>query len=339
MINDATAGNNPLMASATTNGPSVFWSNRGDTNAGNLSRGLKVAPDGRIFAVQFGDRPYADTDFGTNLRQTFAASMSFNDGYSVPAVWTTAGQTNVIAAGRGGDVMAFDGTTGAQLWDYNSGKLTDADPTLDPTNGNIYVPMGQDSIVIVGLNESGNALWSSASMPVFVYQGTNNPQRAQSAGCLAVDGTTYYFQTVSQQGDGQLYAINTANGSIKWSYATASLGWEEQTSSPIITSNNVLVVGNNHGGTYFALRDDGTNATLLATLKVDAPGDARSSATLSADGLLYLPARRPWTKSNGDGDAPSLQSENLFNAFDLSSTTNLPPVIVAQTPSQGVRSE
>jgi hypothetical protein len=38
---------------------------------------------------------------------------------------------------------------------------------------------------------------------VFDWQdGVNNRQRAQSAGCLAHDGLTFYFQTVSAEGEG-----------------------------------------------------------------------------------------------------------------------------------------
>lgn len=64
-----------------------------------------------------------------------------------------------------------------------------------------------------------------------------------------------------------------------------------------MTPNGVLVVGNNEGGTYFALRDDGANATLPDTLTVAANGTARSTATLSSDGLLHLPARLVWSRS------------------------------------------
>jgi DNA helicase-2/ATP-dependent DNA helicase PcrA len=42
-----------------------------------------------------------------------------------------------------------------------------------------------------------------------------------SAGCLSFDGATYYFQTVAAEGDGQLYAINTADGTT-----TEVLPWQ-----------------------------------------------------------------------------------------------------------------
>jgi len=213
---------------------------------------------------------------------------------------------------------------------------TDADATIDPATGNIYLPLGADSIWIAGLDKNGNALWSQPALTVFQWEnGVNNPQHALSAGCLSHDGQTYYFQTVSQQGDGQLYAIRTTDGSVKWSFNTGSKGWDNQSSSPIVTSNGVLVVGNNDGGTYFALRDAGTNAVLLASLAMatnsvmGANGAARSSATLSPEGLLYLPVRVAWTQSNGDGDSPTQSPANVFTAFDL----NANPSITVPAPS------
>ena len=112
-----------------------------------------------------------------------------------------------------------------------------------------------------------------------------------SAGCLSYDGATYYFQTVASEGDGRLYAINTADGTLKWSFATQSTGWDFVASSPIVTRDGVVIVGNNDGDTYFAIRDAGDRGELVDSLAVDAAGWARASATLSRDGLLYLPLR------------------------------------------------
>ncbi len=89
----------------------------------------------------------------------------------------------------------------------------------------------------------------------------------------------------------------------------------------------MIVIGNNNGDTYFAIKDDGTHATLLDTLAVDAAGSAKATPTLSADGLLYIPARMMWMTSNGDGDSPTFAAANLYNAFDLNegAQTILPP--------------
>ena len=66
---------------------------------------------------------------------------------------------------------------------------------------------------------------------------------------------------------------------------------------------------------------------MLDTLTVADGATASSSATVSPDGLLYLPARLAWVQSNGDGETPTQTSENLFNAFDLNATPQitLPP--------------
>ena len=327
VVNDATE--HPLMAFASSTGPASYWHNGADAHPDWIgTTSPKVTPDGRIFGHNWNDRPHAATDSGTALGVTWSAATEVCDYFSQPAISTVGGQMRVIGAGRCGWAKAFDGTTGDELWSTFADIGTDADPTVDPATGNIYLPAGFASIKIIGLNSTGAPLWTSVAMPVFDWQdGVNHQQRAQSAGCLAHDGQTYYFQTVSQESDGKLYAINTSNGSVRWSYATGSRGWERQMSSPIVTSNGVLVVGNNGGGTYFALRDDGTNATLLATLTVASGGTAYGSATLSPDGLLYLPVRMTWFQSNGDGDAPTQQTENLFNAFDLTANPEitLPP--------------
>jgi outer membrane protein assembly factor BamB len=336
VINDATA--HPLMAFRTSVGPSTYWHNGVDPDPNRLgAMSPKVSPDGRIFAHGYNDRPYAGTDDGANITVAWSAASGLCEVYSIPALSIFSNNLQVVAAGRCGDVKAFDGLTGEELWSVNAGFSTDADPTIDPATGNIYVPVGIGSVAVVGVSRNGTPLWQSIAMPVFSYQsGFNNQQWARSAGCLAHDGNTFYFQTVSQEGDGQLYAIDTSNGAVKWHYPTGSKAWETQVSSPIVTSNRVIIVGNNEGGAYYALRDDSTNVTLIAVLTMAPTGEARSTATLSPDGLLYLPARLAWIKSNGDGELPSQQAENLFNAFDLSASNGAMKISASALGSQCV---
>jgi len=172
----------------------------------------------------------------------------------------------------------------------------------------------------VGLDKDGNTLWTANKVWDYV-SGTNNPQRAQAAGCLSHDGETYYFQTNSAQGDGQLYAINTADGSLKWSYATQSFDWVQHSSSPIVTPNGIVVVGNNKGDTFYAIQDGGAgNPILLDTLAVNpdgnASGRAHASVCISADGWMYVATRLNWTKP-GDDPNPDGTVQFLYNGFQL----------------------
>lgn len=328
VTNDATESGQypngtPLMAFKTTDGPSNYWHNGADPQANLIGAfSPKIAPDGRIFLHAWNDRPYASTDYGTAISTSWAAASQLSECFGNPALYQGSDGLHVIAAGRSGLVKAFDGGSGTELWSVNMGQFTDADPTVDPANGNIYVPVGSDSISIVGLNKDGNALWASPAEPVFQWiNGQNNPQRAESGGALSFDGATFYFQTESYQGDGELYAINTADGSVEWTFATHSQGNDSIVSSPIVTRDGIVIVGNNVGRTYYAIRDEGTKGTLIDSLAVDSAGIANASPTLSSDGVLYLPLRIVQT-TGGGGQSPTYQVENLFTAIDLSANAS-----------------
>ncbi len=320
----------PLMAFHAAVGPSVFWHNGTDVNPSHLGAfSPKIAPDGRIFLHAWVDRPYAAEDLGASIVETWAAQTPADCGLSDPTLHVGGGQLQVVVGARYGAIIGYDGDTGSELWRQPVAGAVDAPATIDPISGNIYVGAGDSSIYVVGLDRTGNQLWSSVSPLVYNYsEGVNHPERTQAAGCLTHDGETYYFQTNSQQGEGHLYAINTADGSVRWTLATGSLGWEQNSSSsPIVTPNGVIVVGNNDAGTYYAIRDDGSSATVLDTFAVDPAGNARASATLAPDGKLYLPLRTTWFVTNGDGDAPTFQGENVFSCFDLAegASSPLPP--------------
>lgn len=324
VTNDATS--HPLMAFLTATGPSTYWHNGGDPNPEHLGAySPVVAADGRVFSHAWCDRPYAAADYGTYLSETWAASSGNCTCFNNPGLYVDGSQLLVITSGRCGDLRTYAGDSGLQLWSTSTGQGTDADVTIDPANGNIYVPAGSDSIYVVGVNKSGVSLWTSTAKLVFQWiSGANEPQRVASAGCLSHDGATFYFQTVGNAANGRLYAVNTSNGSVKWSFPTGSNGWELWASSPVVTPNGVVIVGNNNG-TYYAIHDDGSQGTLVDTLVT--AGSARASATLSSDGRLYLPLRTTWTTSNGDGDIPTFQTENVYTCLDLNegAATILPP--------------
>lgn len=335
VVNDATESEqfpdgHPLMAFLTANGPSQFWHNGGNANPHHFQMDSPtVGPDDMIFLHAWMDRPFGATDNGGGLDESWVAAASGNTGHCDPTLYVTQNMTYVVVGGRSGGVRAYCHSfdcEGDELWIVDTPTI-DAAGTIDPANGNIYFPAGSDDIWVVGLTIGGSPIWgSNPERLVFEHiPGQNNPQRAQAAGCLSHDGGTYYFQTNSQQGDGALYAIRTSDGGLKWTFPTASQGWEMISASPTVTPNGVLVIGNNNGGQYVALRDDGTHPTLLDSL-ANTGGSARASATISADGRVYLPLRTLWITGNGNGESPNFQLENLFCGFDVTEnpSTQLP---------------
>lgn len=334
LVNDSTQSvefpnGHALMAFASSSGPASYWHTGGSACAPCLSTGSpKVALDGRIFAHAWDDRPYAAADSGLALTApVWSADTRISACFSELAMTSSGGTQLIVMGGRNNKLTAFNASSGATVWSKSLSRNIDAAATVDPATGRVYVAAGSDTIDVVAVNADGTLPWNTLTKRVFTYSVANNPQLARSAGCLSHDGLTFYFQTVSRQNDGRLYAINTTNGTTRWSLATQSGGWDEVTSSPIVTPNGIVIVGNNNGGVYYAVRDNGSSATVIATFATDAGGPARSSAAISADGMLYLPLKTAWIASNGDGDVPSANTRNMLCAIDLRSgaTAVLPP--------------
>ena len=332
VINDATPG--PLMALPADTGPSTWWSNAAEPDAHRTSNGSPlVTPDGRIWAFSWSDRPAAALDTGSQLRQDWYAQTNVGSAFSGPSFYDDNGTLRVTAGGRFGAVRNWDGDdpTGFENWSVAT-PFIEARVTIDPANGNVYVGAGTGDVYVVGISRTGNPLpgWGGDTEKLlYTYSSDDDRQGARSAGCLSHDGATYYFQTVANDYTGTLYAVNTADGSLKWTYVTgAGPNNQGYKSSPIVTPNGVIIVGTNGGGEYLALRDDGAQPTLLDSFTADpSHGIAHATPTLSADGLLYIPAKLTYLAPNGNGDIPSYQSENLLNAFDLNddATAILPP--------------
>lgn len=321
----------PLMAISATAGPGTMrhnGANASPAHLGNVSP--VVALSDRIYLHEWDGTAYAATDDGSALNEVWAAASGGPVGLADVSLIETGDTTVVVSATRWGEVIAHDAGTGAELWRQDLGKPFEASPTIDPASGQVYVTGGNHMVELFGFDRRGNALWNGSHVLLYSDQYGSQPQeRVWSAGCLSADGTRCYVQTASAEGTGALYAVDVVTGTLAWRLPTRSMGWDEPCSSPIVTPNGVLVVGNNRNLAYYAVRDDGASATVLDSLVVDGAneGAARATATLSDAGDLYLPLRTAWTAGNGDGQAPDLSVQNLFCSIDLraGATPTLPP--------------
>ncbi|MFA7329533.1 MAG: PQQ-binding-like beta-propeller repeat protein [Candidatus Delongbacteria bacterium] len=324
VVNDATEPNlppngHPLMALNSLSGWTIQAHNGGMALPAATSMcSPTLAPDGRIFLHQWGGVAGAAQDNGTTLSLAWSAASPANCFFSDPALFEVEGALRVVTCGRDGWIRCFDGGSGAELWSRAVEYGTDASPTVDPLSGSIYVAISSSSVAVVGLSADGDPLWGSVAQPVFTHvSGLNQPQRAQSAGCLAHDGSVYYFQTVAEDGSGALYAVNTADGSLNWQIETGSQGWEEVCAAPIVTPNGVLIVGNNHGGRWYAIRDLGERALVIDELAGSAANYARSTPSLANDGRLYLTEYAVWRTGNPSNPYPDHSVRHLLSSRDL----------------------
>jgi outer membrane protein assembly factor BamB len=343
VINDATESEewpsgHPLMAMAVDGGGLSYRHNGLMSEPWLVQmRSPTIAPDGRIFAHAWVNRPGAALDTGSELVDAWTATTGADCGNSDPTLFWVGGQLRVVIAGRNGWVRCYDGTTGSQLWARNtySSPYTislDATVTVDPATGNLFVGgFNSTRVFVVGLNSSGGLLWSTAGKVV----ATGSNHRVQNAGCLSHDGATYYFASGSQSSaSGALYAINTTDGTVKWTFATSDQQDGEQVGScPVVTPNGVVLFGANWAGRYYAVQDAGATGVLVDELVVAPGGAARCAPTLSGEGLLYLPLKTEWTTRNA-GAEPDHQVRDLYAAVDLSATPHeLPPVCALVNPT------
>ena len=306
-----------------------IWDNSGDPDSRHLCRASPtIGPGGRIFGHPFKDRPYAGTDDpGVAITETWGAADNWTGPiYSDPALYLDGGTLKVIAAGSGSWIVCYDGNVnpGTQLWAVSVAIGTNSSPTIDPANGNIYVALVPDaggSIYVAGVTKDGADLWDQTSKLVYEFiDGTTSRQYLPAPGCLSHDSSTFYFQSGGwDQYDGKLYAINTADGTVKWSFDTAAYGGDYNfyMSAPIVTPNGVIIVGDNFD-TYYAILDGGQgNPALLDTIASGGRSLACASATMDSDGKMYLPL---YTKHLGGlgGDGTD---KLLFACFQLSAAT------------------
>ena len=317
------------LAFSTLTGPAGgYWGNSGEADPTRMSMlSPTVASDGRIFMHKWNNACFAGIDNGSAITEVWVASEGVGVCLSDTTLYQDGEDLLVIQTGRAGRVMAFDGATGSEVWRVQTYQGTDCSATVDPENGNIYYAAGLNrELYVIGLDKDGNDLWGSTKL--LLNDSENEPnrlERARSTGCLSHDGRTYYFLSTGEVDNGKLYAVNTVDGSVKWLYEIhCKRDVDDFSSSPVVTQNGVLVVGNVLGGQYHAIKDESDHATLLDSITMEPEWNttdkrqAKGLAVISADGKLYLPVRSNWTVGNGDGVIPDGTVRYCLAAFDLS---------------------
>ena len=182
------------------------------------------ANDGRVYAIN-----------ESNGAQKWVSPAA---GAAVTGVPATDG-TNLYFASRDGVVYAFDLATGQNSqWQYNTGAEIDGGPILG-ADGTVYVGTNANAAAnALYAIKNGNKVWSRSPNLA------NDGFLAQPA--LAPGGTVLYATTIK----GAVYAINIADGSIKWTnpLTVAAPGYAIGT-TPAISSFG-LFVGSDNGSVY-----------------------------------------------------------------------------------------
>ncbi len=210
-----------------------------------------IAADGTVYVKAGDNHLYALKPDGT-LKWT-ATVPGFS--YASP---TVAPDGTLYIGSETGTFYAFK-ADGSTKWTFTADSAIYTAAALDAA-GNLY--FGTLGGTVYSLAPDGTRRWAFAA-----------GDSVTSSPALAPDGTLYFGSY-----DHNLYALNSADGSLKWTYR---MGDEVRASSPAIDANGVVYIGD-YDGNLYAVNPDGTLKRLYAT-----GGWVRSSPVLYGN-RLYI---------------------------------------------------
>lgn len=213
------------------------------TNYGWSKASPVIAPDGTIYVMMGQDYLYAVNPNGTEKWQ-FRLDHDYEMSFASPAVDS---QGNVYLGAEAiydGFVYAVS-SSGTKLWRYaipGIGRVVRASPTIGPDD-TLYIgtKAGYDSNTqtvyngkLIAFDKSnGNIKWEYEV--VTIHQ---TPDDIYSTPTIGVDGTIYFGAET-----GQLYAINSLDGTLKWSIPLqGGINWS---SAALLTDGTIYIGSHN----------------------------------------------------------------------------------------------
>ena len=210
----------------------LAWAAPGDQKwffqtAGEIFGSLAMDSKGTVYAGSRDDRVYAVDPNGQML-------WSFTAGDWVDSSPTLSHDESVLYFGSwDNNVYAVNTVTGAKVWEFATGSLVIASPSID-ASGNLF--FGSSDGFFYSLDPNGNLRWQ-------YYVG----EEMDSSPTVSEDGSVYVGAF-----DGLLYAF-TNDGNLMWSFATElGLAGEAQRikSPPTVTADGEIFFGGGDGFLY-----------------------------------------------------------------------------------------
>jgi len=196
----------------------------------------------------------------------------------------TAGTTYMITVDGNSDVNGKSNTgdpyTGLQVGQFTL-SIADSrwqNDTLDSVTGAPTV--GSDGTVYVGSDVGTFSAFNPDGSTKWIFYGSAGPFDSSTAS-LSADGTTLYAVAVDYDfPKGYLYAINTANGALKWQFL---LGNAPPACSPTVAADGTIYV-KDQAGTLYALNPADGSTKWTCTV----PGASPASPVMAPNGTIYL---------------------------------------------------
>lgn len=222
---------------------------------------------------------------------------------------------------------AINASDGESLWSYETaGRIDKGGAALD-NDGNIY--LGDRSGILYAFSQTGDLLWQFEGHPegsinsntlyhngsvisisnnvVYSVNATDGTQewsyiwngdeidRSRFEGGYAIDQLGVLYGAYQDFGEGGLFALDLANGNVKWS---VSLPADARANSPLLSPDESVVYISTEDGvdqlsvSYGAFNTSDGSAIWITrpTESTDPTGDFKTSGALGETGTIYVSA-------------------------------------------------
>ena len=202
--------------------------------------------------------------------------------YSSPAI---AADGTVFFGSFDTHMYALNGTSGAQRWNYTTGSLVSASPTISPVNGAIVFGSG-DSYVYCLDQTTGGLIWRAATSGVIA---SSSPV-IDALGNIYVGSNDYY-----------LYCF-ASNGTLRWRFQTTYI----VSSSPALDpSEGVIYICSGISTTKYVYALISSTGAQLWRYHLPSSADENGGSVSVANGVVFAPGHSfLWALNAASGSVP-----------------------------------
>ena len=236
---------------------SVKWT---CATGGELACCPAIGADGTIYVGTDGKTVHAINPSDGSIKWTRTTS---------DMVWSSAAvgiDGTVYAGSEDGNIYALNPTDGSIKWTHaidTAGAKLDSSPAIG-TDGTVYV----GGTKVYALNPGdGNPKWTYTT-------GVGTGGEVTSSPAIGGDGTVYIGSL-----NGKFYALNAADGSVKWAFGTSG----PVISSPAIAPDGTVYVGSGDGR-FYAFGPGAATYTVSGTVTLSGNGFSGVTMTLTPPG-------------------------------------------------------
>jgi outer membrane protein assembly factor BamB len=279
-------GGNYVLDISKSNGH-VNW----NTSPTSYSDYIALGENSTVYSHQWNNTMFGLRDIGTAYSVAFTG-VANEDCRSPAALYNLHDEGEIMVwGGRSGRIYAVKTDDWSYLWTLHMpGTRIDVTPCVDALNNLYFATTLYNKEYFFCVNgKTGQVLWETPTGRDQIW--------ASGCGALSLDQKTYYVQT---QGNavplesahdelGQLFAISTSDGSVKWTFNTKQYGWDMHGNACMVDKAGKVYISAND--IVYCIRDEGTSPSLVWSIQLESANVVPRSFSTDSRGALLIGSR------------------------------------------------